>query len=221
MENFNERFKRLRRATGLVQKDFARRAGVSQATISDIERGRNEGSDKIVELALALGVSPTYLKTGFDAKTPPNFGGSNVTELSTLYVKVPIISWVKAGMMEDVQDIFEPGFADNWIDVPKKRTTANSFALEVVGDSMTSPNDKYSFEEGDIIICDPDLAAKAGDFVIAKDVERQAATFKKLTFDGSRYYLKPLNPAYPAIEIDDPAVRVIARVVRRIKTDEL
>lgn len=49
--------------------------------------------------------------------------------------------------------------------------------------------------------------------MIAKDVSTQRATFKKLTYDAGRWFLKPLNPAYSTIEIDDPAIRVIGRVI--------
>jgi SOS-response transcriptional repressor LexA len=48
---------------------------------------------------------------------------------------------------------------------------------------------------------------------VAKDVHTQQATFKQLTTDGGRWFLRPLNPAYPTMEIDDPAMRVIGRVI--------
>ena len=69
------------------------------------------------------------------------------------------------------------------------------------------------FINGCTIIVDPDRSPKAGDFVVAKDVMTQKATFKKLTTDGSSWYLKPLNSAYPTKEIDDPSLRVIGVVV--------
>ena len=78
---------------------------------------------------------------------------------------------------------------------------------------MTSTGAGVSFPEGTIIIVDPERAPKAGDYVVAKDVIHQKATFKKLTTDGSAWYLKPLNPAYPTKEIDDPAMRVIGVVI--------
>ncbi len=48
--------------------------------------------------------------------------------------------------------------------------------------------------------------------MIAKDVQTQKATFKKLTTDGGRWYLTPLNKQYQAIPIDKPELRVIGVV---------
>lgn len=67
MSNFNERVRQRRKELGLTQKDVAKRAGVPQSTIGQIEGGRNKSTKKIIELARALAVSPEYLLYG----TPP------------------------------------------------------------------------------------------------------------------------------------------------------
>jgi len=128
--------------------------------------------------------------------------------------RVPLISWVIAGNLEEIQDMYQPGEADEWIDAWETKPGANSFALKVSGDSMTSPYPgERSFPDGTIIIVDPGRACDAGDYVVAKDVATQQATFKRLAHDGGRWFLKPLNPTYPILEIDDPALRVIGRVI--------
>lgn len=128
--------------------------------------------------------------------------------------RVPVISWVQAGMWGDVVDNFHPGEADEWAAAVNSMPSKHAFALRVVGDSMTNPLPTgRTFPEGTIIIVDPGRAAGPGDFVIAKDVQTQQATFKQLTTDGGRWFLRPLNPAYPTIEIDDPDMRVIGRVI--------
>lgn len=117
-------------------------------------------------------------------------------------------------MWSDVTDPYQPGDAEEWTEVYDGRPSKRAFALRVTGDSMTSPFPNVrSFPEGTIIIVDPDRGADPGDFVVAKDVDTQQATFKQLMQDGGRWFLKALNPAYPAIEIDDPAMRVIGRVI--------
>lgn len=128
--------------------------------------------------------------------------------------RVPLISWVIAGNLEEIQDMYQPGEADEWVETTEAKPGKNSFALRVSGDSMTSPYPgDISFPDGTIIVVDPSRACDAGDFVIAKDVATQQATFKRLVHDGGRWFLKPLNPAYPIIEIDDPALRTIGRVI--------
>ena len=142
-----------------------------------------------------------------------NAHASNVVAASVRKT-VPLISWVKAGGWGDVLDQFEPGQADQWIECYETTPGGHAFALTIEGDSMTSPHlGEVSFPTGMIIIVDPYRSASAGDYVIAKDVATQQATFKKLVHDGGRWYLKPLNPSYPTIEIDDPATRIIGRVV--------
>lgn len=128
--------------------------------------------------------------------------------------RVPVISWVAAGNLGEITDMYQPGEAEHWHDVHDTQPGSHAFALVVEGDSMTSPHPgERSFPEGTIIVVDPDRGYSAGDYVIAKDVNTQRATFKKLAQDGGRWFLKPLNPSYPTIEIDDPAVRVIGRVI--------
>ncbi|MGB4061009.1 MAG: S24 family peptidase [Burkholderiaceae bacterium] len=92
-------------------------------------------------------------------------------------------------------------------------TSGTTYALMVEGDSMVSTAGTHSFPPGTVLIVDPERAPNAGDFVIANDVVTQQAMFKQLTTDGSRWYLRSLNPAYAPIEIDDPAQRVIGRVI--------
>jgi SOS-response transcriptional repressor LexA len=65
-----------------------------------------------------------------------------------------------------------------------------------------------------LIFCDPELTAGPNDWVIAKNVGDQTATFKQLSHEDGSWYLRPLNkdPIYHAKKIDDPAIRVIAVV---------
>lgn len=138
---------------------------------------------------------------------------SNVSEIERR-AKVPLISLIQAGTLTELNDLFHPGMAAHWVE-PLYTTPSNqAYALKVEGDSMESPvPGALSFLDGSILIVDPNAATGPNDYVIAKDVTTQRATFKKLTTDGARWYLKPLNPAYPTIEIDDPSLRVIGKVV--------
>lgn len=131
---------------------------------------------------------------------------------------VPLISWVRAGLWGDITEPFQPGEADEWIDVYDTTPGEQAFALKVIGDSMTSPHpgDGPNFPDGTIIVVDPLRAANVGDFVLAKDVDTQQATFKRLVSDGGRWYLRPLNPSFPTVEIDDPAVRVLGKVIESV-----
>jgi SOS-response transcriptional repressor LexA len=209
----------------MTQARLSEVSGVHQSDISKIERGETLRPTGLLRIARALNCAPDWLDTGdgpWQNKQPFSYlrdseshGVSENTKPVESWGRVPRISWVTAGVWTDIADNFDPGEADEWIVASESKPGKHAFALEVVGDSMTSPYvgaDVITFPAGTIIIVDPDQNADAGHFVVAKDVVTQQATFKKLTSDGGRWYLKPLNPAYQTVEIDDPAMRVIGRV---------
>jgi transcriptional regulator with XRE-family HTH domain len=68
MSTFAERVREERIRAGLTQVQLAELAGLAQATISNIESGRNEGSRDLVTLARALKVSAEWLVTRLSEK---------------------------------------------------------------------------------------------------------------------------------------------------------
>lgn len=197
---------------GYKKADIARAAGKSSAAVAQWISGDTKEikADSAAGIQAATGFSAVWIATG---KGPKMVGVSNVAPIQER-ARVPLISWVQAGNWSEVQDVYAAGEADTWEPVYNTRPTEGSFALVVEGESMTNPNlGAISFPAGTIITVDPGRSPGPGDFVIAKDVVTQSATFKQLTSDGGRWFLKPLNPAYPTIEIDNPGMRVIGKVV--------
>jgi len=126
--------------------------------------------------------------------------------------RVPLISWVQAGTWAEVIDNFQPGDADDWVETTAK-VSNQSFALRIKGDSMTNPHGTPSIPEGSIVIIDPNAHCDNGNIVVARLEDSMEATIKKLVIDGGQRYLKPLNPAYPTIEINGNC-NIIGRAVR-------
>lgn len=77
-------------------------------------------------------------------------------------------------------------------------SAAESFALMVLGDSMTP-----EFEQGDIVIIEPEGLARDGAFVLA--YAGGEWIFRQLVRTGDTWRLHALNRAYPAIELADLA----------------
>lgn len=191
-------------AHGITGKsELARRLHVLPQTIYNWGV-RGMSKEGMLDAQRLLGISAMWIETGTG---PMMVGGSDSLSIPTPKAKVPLISWVRAGSWTDVEDQLNSD-QEAWVYADECRPSSHAFALRVEGDSMTSPVPP-SFPDGCIIIVDPDRAPKAGDYVVAKDITTQRATFKRLMTDGNRWYLKPLNTAYPAIEVDDPAMRVI------------
>jgi len=73
---------------------------------------------------------------------------------------------------------------------------AESFALMVLGDSMAP-----EFSEGDVIVIEPDGLATDGSFVLANPGGEWI--FRQLVACGGRWQLRPLNPRYSPVDLDD------------------
>lgn len=58
------RIKWAREFRGVTQNELADLIGTTQTNISDIERGKNQNPTKIIEIALALQVSPLWVRLG-------------------------------------------------------------------------------------------------------------------------------------------------------------
>lgn len=198
---------------GLKHAEMARLLQVSAQRLNNwINRGLP--SKEAPSVAARLGWSVDYLLSGKNKSSntedgPPSRG------------KVPLISWVQAGHFAAAIDHLHPGDGEEWIDtsVPIHDHT---YALRVRGDSMTNPSGfGTSFPNGTIIVVEPDAIGSPdqmlNQFVIVKRSLDDEATFKQLVKDGGRYYLKPLNPQYPMLELreDDVFCGVVREKVER------
>ena len=74
---------------------------------------------------------------------------------------------------------------------------AATFFVRVQGDSMTGAG----IHHGDLLVVDRALEAKSGSIVVA--VINGELTVKRLRVEGTRVWLMPENPRYPALEIRD------------------
>lgn len=193
-----------REKLGLTQAGLAEVFSKTRATISHWESTKYEPEYSVLLKLSEMSGIPLPGSGG--GSTP-----SNVSVAGTVYPAVPLISWVQAGNWAEIVDNYMPG-EDDLVAARESRPGKYSFALRVEGDSMISHN-HISFPPGTIIIVDPARAAGSGDFVVAKDIATGCATFKRLMQDAGHWFLKPLNPAYPMMPIDDPAIRVIGVVI--------
>jgi len=204
-----QRIKLRRKALDLSQVRLGEMAGLDQTVISKLERGDVQETARIAELAHALQCDALWLSTGRGKPEPAAGKGAALSDVQ-LRGRVPLISFVAAGNWDEAVDNFAPGSADQWIDttVPVKRHT---YALRVEGDSM-----EPRFPSGAIIIVEPESEPKNGSYVIARQ-NGSDATFKQLILDGGVWFLKPVNPRYPLMQLGADAV--ICGVVKQMIMD--
>lgn len=94
----------------------------------------------------------------------------------------------------------------------KKRT----FALRVHGDSMKGRG-ANSFPSGTIVVIEPDMKARPGDFVIVLNRARRA-TFKQWVLIGDVSYLQPLNKRFKTRLLGDgEIVGVVREAIWRVR----
>lgn len=209
--NIGERLRRLRTRNGVSQTEVAKAIGVTQQTYQGWETGiHGPRWQRAQKLAEYFRVSTEWLlgERG-TAGVGPGAGASNVDSAPAARM-VPLISWTRAGQWAEAIDPYEPGVAEDWIPAPQD-SSRSSYALRVVGDSMTNPYGTPSLPPNSIIIVDPDQRTpKNGQIIIARLNGTDSVTCKAYAEDAGRVYLKPLNPQYPTIT---DAFEVIGSVI--------
>jgi SOS-response transcriptional repressor LexA len=166
------------------QKVFGDRVGLSEGRVSQlVDDEHSFGERSASNITSELRLDERYFEMGYET------GESNTSLGPPITGRVPVISWVQAGAFTEAVESWD---TDEWAETsaPVQRQT---FALRVRGDSM-----EPLFNEGVIIVVEPDLDHNPGDYVIVRNGdEASEATFKQLVRDGGDLYLKPLNGRYP------------------------
>lgn len=242
---FGHRLKQARKEAGLTQKELATKAGIKQATISELENDKYHGSAFAPQLAAALGVNALWLANEKGLKhtlanndrpiTDPNAGlivKSTPEHEPTITEKkpsaygnfervaagreIPVISYVQAGMMTEAIDPFSLGEGFETITV-NRSCSQRTFALLIKGKSMLP-----RFEPGDIVVIDPDRVPNPGQFVVAKNTEEEA-TFKKYKALGVNKYgdavfeLIPLNEDFATLHSERDHLHIIGVAIEHRK----
>lgn len=139
-----------------------------------------------------------------------------VNSVRRLGYQVPIVTWQEAQQWSLQPNPETKNYAHYL--VTNSTVSPQAFALRVEGDSMEAASG-VSFCSGSIIVIDPELPAKNGAYVLAKQNMNSPVVFKQLIIDGNRRFLKPLNPRYPITEITPHAITcgVVRLVVMEFK----
>lgn len=198
-----EKLKERRKELGLTMLEVAQKIGVSEATVSRWESGdiANMRRDKIVSLASALQVSPSFIMGWEDQneKYPNNLNLPEPT-ITENYTTFPVIGEVAAG--------FEHQALENWegdtVNIPdtylKGRDKSKFFVLRVKGDSMYP-----EYQDGDrvLILKQPTVNYSGQVGVVIYDDE--LGTLKKVEYKQGESWLRlvAINPAYSPKKIEN------------------
>jgi len=213
MSNLSRNISKLLRERGLSQSKLASLSDVDSATISRILNGSATlVSDSLGKLAVALNVTPAQLLAP-DLDVP-----SNIELLPRGLQKIRLIDTILATA--------PPGAAHEFLDEQMEEYlyvnseyAEETFATRVADDSMIP-----DFYPDNVIIVDPTISPKPGQFVVAI-IGEKIATLKKYASrgfgeDGSEIFeLLSSNPVHASFRSDHVPIRIIG--VAREKIEKL
>ncbi|MNJ33331.1 putative HTH-type transcriptional regulator [compost metagenome] len=191
----------------ISQAALARACGIKPPSVHDWISGKTKSIEgqNLLLAAEFLRVTPKWLATGrgpMSKTSNQEPEASNVASAlqPTRSFSYPEISWVQAGSAREAIDMGNVALcpqhtSDVW-------AGEDAFWLKVVGNSMSSTSGN-SFPEGFLILVAPDIEPRPGQFVVARMIDTNEATFKQLIRDAGELYLKPLNPSYSTKAMDD------------------
>ncbi|SFP39069.1 Helix-turn-helix [Geopseudomonas sagittaria] len=216
----HERIAKAIAASGKKKGEIAAECGVANSAVTQWINGDSKSlkPENLYALAKATGFRAEWLAIGEGEEREPASSASQLAEPGNVtpaqqpdrLYRYPVISRVAAGAWQEAIETCDPWAYDTF-ELADYQAKGPAFWLHVSGDSMTSPVPP-SIPEGHLILVDTGIEPRPGDMVVAKLVDADEATFKLLVADAGQLYLKPLNPAYRMIPIDERC-RMIGVVV--------
>jgi len=205
MKNIGQRIRALRDERGMKQKALAERAGLSNEHLSKIELGKemNLRASTIEAIAKALGVDSAFLQYG--TASGREYSTSEHTDPTKW---APAIGLARAGRSGFFTEQGYPSFEGfDKVERPPDLTGPHVYGVKLEGDSMIP-----RFQEGDIVLVDPDVQPQAGNYVITM-IDTDEVMIKKLSFHNDFIILKSLNPSFEDIVLPRKRVKFLHKVM--------
>lgn len=215
MKTLAERFFAARQKASLTQVTAAEKAGDTQQSVHEIEKGKKRSSRHLHGYAKIFGVSPEWLILG--AGTPPVWA---MEENLIIKNSIPVLEWkeieewLKYGALNLNMSPEKRVFLPNIFGSQPRRESV--FAVRVNNDSMVSFNSgEISFTEKSILICEKINIGYSGDYLIVKNKKMKEPILRKGVKEGGSIMLKPLNFHYHIQEFSDDWM-TLATVICRL-----
>lgn len=212
MENIGDLIREYRQSHGLSMEEFGKRAGLSKAYISLIERGKNTRSNKpIVPSIDTMKAIADGLEMDLDVLLRSIDPSQKIKINSTRPkgVQIPVLGRVVAGVpLEAVEEIL-----DYEEITPELAATGEFFALQIRGRSM-----EPRMLEGDVVIVRRQSDVDSGDTAIVL-VNGDDATVKRISKSDKGISLIATNPNvyephfYTNEEIESLPVQILGKVI--------
>ena len=214
MQNsIGDRLRDERELQGLKKTELASRVSMTSAGIGQIESGTTKSPtpENLYKIADALGLNARWLTSGKGERyvtrrsERPSFKGLRFDpsiDMDQLTPESGLIlyrlRWEELDSLATVTTSYQSNHKGKYM--RPAGASDSSFILEVVDDSMRSPQGR-SYHSGMLLVVDPEqtTSVKAGDRVIARPLGQRAAVFREIITNGDELALRALNPHYPPI----------------------
>lgn len=174
-----------RERTGLEQKEVCDRVGMATSTYNRLEKGKNQKTSFIAQIADVYGVNPIWLATGR--------GSHVVTRITKLDENSTTVS-----------DSIDREVSKTWIEVMEQKGTIDEiFKFANEGDSMQGGKSS-DIPPGSIVRVDPKKRGTIGAIHLAEVGGHPAIGVLQAL--GGRLFLAPNNQRYPAFQIEESAL---------------
>jgi len=220
MDKFSVLVKILREKRGLTQAELAKKAGIGQGTVGDIERGARKCKvstlDKISEVLKLTKEEKIKLDNAFMGRNLTNASNGIISE-ENLLITLPVRAKASAGNgcinLDDGEFLYSKTIRKNGFH-------DGCYLIEVVGDSM-----EPLIREGAFVVVDPRQTSYIGGKIYV--VTYGDNTFiKKVVYDEASQImvLKSINSNYDDIYIAGDvleSVTILGRAVKFVLEGEL
>ncbi|MBQ9240537.1 MAG: hypothetical protein IJ164_04250 [Duodenibacillus sp.] len=199
-----ENLKKIRAKSFSTNAELARAIGRANSQVNDMLTGKKSFGAKIARsIEEKLSLSRGYLDEPHELEKVHAPSGK----------RIPILSFVQAGEPTNSGD----NSYDEWLDVSDD-VPNEAYALRIRGASM-----EPEFCEGDIVIVDPTISARAGDYVVARvtNCYENESSIKQYAVTGidrngvETFELRPLNPLFPTLSSKDLEIDLLGVVVEK------
>lgn len=207
----SDRLKTLRKQAGLTQTQLEKLSGVSQSTISDLERGQLKSTTFIPELARALDKEPADLDPRYEPLPKGVANASNPKPLvsAPLSPSIPRYSSAVAG----AEGRFLMDVVSELVPAPPGLTHPDAYAVHIVGDSM-----EPALRAGFTAYVHPTRPIRRGDDVVAQIYEQPGGAAvvglvkRFVAYTDEELVVEQFNPPRE-IRFPRPRVKSVHKVV--------
>lgn len=183
MKNLSKNLRNLLNKAKLSENELGRRTGIPQQVINRILNGQNDNPKLATLTALA-----SYFMVSVSQLISDNLNikNSKLSASHSGWIEAPLLKW---------QEI------RNFCDGLKKKTSRKAIVLtdvqgsdKIFASKMPDDSMELKFEQGCLLIFDPERKPQDGDFVLYNSQNDPTLYFRQILIKNKNIYVRCLNP---------------------------